>query len=931
MSFAQKFLGDPTVKILKSYEKSLSKVYKASETYTASIQSLEDVTAECDRFRELFVSNREKRDQQVADIQANDDLDIGEMSLQTIEADTQYHKERKRIMDSISYEAYALHRRACELIIWQTFELPTGDKYTWNMIPYDVQILGAMTLNDGNIAEMKTGEWKTLVATIAAFLNAISGEPVHVVTVNEYLAARDAAEMGVIYGVLGLTTGVIKTGQSLQDKKQQYLCDIVYGTNNEYGFDYLRDNMASSMSERVMRDRAYAIVDEVDSVLVDEARTPLIISQPDNEPTSKYLKFKTIAGKLEKGMHYKVDEKSKAATLTEKGIEQLEKILWVNNIFNSDHHNDVHHIENALQATACYEADKDYIIRDGNVMIIDEHTGRVMDGRRFSNGLHQALEAKEWLEIQKESKTLASITFQNYFRLYTKLSGMTGTAKTEEEEFQKIYGLDVIVVPTNKPIIREDHADLLFKSETGKFEFLANKIKEIHETGQPILVGTVSVMKSEYLSQMLTKMQVAHEVLNAKQDAREAEIVAKAGDKGSVTIATNMAGRGTDIKLSDEVLWLGWLYVIGTEKHETRRIDNQLRGRSGRQWDPGATVFLVSPQDDIMRIFGGDKLFSVFNSPMFSSLPSNEPILQSGMLTKRITSVQKQVEGRNFDTRKHILEYDDVLDQHRRIMYTRRARILENLDDEESSNARIDKIVQDVAEQEAKRITDSHTDENGSLDEQKVFDTVKEYMGDKECSLKLSGKNYQDEIYSYFESEIASLAEQFQDRNFDAFQRQMYLSSIDQLWMGHIDRMSHLREEVAFEGYAQRQPLQVYKERSYEIFMEMLDSINYRFLKNILSATAQTQVKKVQMDLESLNDLIKTQKLPMDHPLLKQINDDLQKKHGRKLQKDDQTGGVRVVQVKENEPVRPYVGTGRNEDCPCGSGKRFKHCHGRGQ
>jgi len=533
------------------------------------------------------------------------------------------------------------------------------------------------------------------VATIAAYLNALPGIPVHVVTVNDYLAGRDSKEMGIIYTSLGLSVGVIVHHQDNSIKQDMYRRNVVYATNNELGFDYLRDNMAIRADRRVMGPLFYAIVDEVDSILVDEARTPLIISAPDSEPTSKYVKFAQMAKMLKNSVHYKIDEKYKTATLTEAGIEEIERMLGIENIYVSTNYNDIHHIENALKAETVYKNDVDYLVRNDEIMIIDEHTGRVLAGRRYSDGLHQAIEAKEGVTIQQESKTLASVTFQNYFRLYKKLSGMTGTAKTEEEEFYKIYHLEVIVIPTNMPMIREDKSDLLFKNEVGKFHYLVKLIAEFHKVGQPILVGTVSVAKSEYLSDLLTQAGVPHEVLNAKQDNREAEIVSRAGQFGAVTIATNMAGRGTDIKLDARVkelsgsvkmgsektgvqeYKLGGLIVIGTEKHETRRIDNQLRGRSGRQGDPGLSQFLVSPQDDIMRIFGGDKLFALFNGGIFASIPNDEPLAESGMLTRRINTVQKQVEGRNFDTRKHVLEYDDVLHNHRLAIYSRRNKILE--------------------------------------------------------------------------------------------------------------------------------------------------------------------------------------------------------------------------------------------------------------
>ncbi len=502
-------------------------------------------------------------------------------------------------------------------------------------------------------------------------------------------------------------------------------------------------------------------------------------------------------------------------------------------------------------------------------MIIDEHTGRVMEGRRFSNGLHQALEAKENVTIQRESKTLANITYQNFFRLYEKLSGMTGTAKTEEEEFQKIYGLDVVQIPTNKPLIRDDRADLLFKNEKGKFDYIVKTIEKIHATGQPILVGTVSVAKSEILSDMLTKKGIKHEVLNAKQDAREAEIVGKAGQKSAITIATNMAGRGTDIKLGEGVTELGGLAIIGTEKHETRRIDNQLRGRSGRQGDPGLSQFLVSPSDDIMRIFGGDKLFSMFNSPFFASLPEDEPLIQSKTLTKRITAIQKQVEGRHFDMRKHVLEYDDVMNQHRLIVYGRRQKMLEDFAKSDDQGSDIDLQIEKIFRDEAERIVMRHQDEEEKIDTEKLSTSLTEILKETVTIQGADVEEIQEEVLNLWKKKLEEVQKLFSGRNFDQFQREIYLAAIDQLWMEHIEKMANLREDVAFEGYNQKQPLLVYQERAYEFFMQMIDEVNYRVVRGILSAKANTQVQQVEINLDDLKQ-INPSETPGGHPLLRQ-------------------------------------------------------------
>jgi preprotein translocase subunit SecA len=816
MWFLERLFGDDNQKMIAHYQKDVAKIRSIEASLLEQYTSLEQVQSRTWEFMSRFAW-----------------LDIH------IDSD---RATIKSILEEIKHEAIALHSIGCRLLSGTTHTLSDDKMVLWNMIPYDVQIIGALALNDRRIAEMRTGEWKTLVATIAAYLNALTGYPVHVVTVNDYLARRDSEEMGILYKALGLTVGVIVHNQSSEVKKEMYRSNIVYATNNELGFDYLRDNMVSRLEDRVMSPLSYALIDEVDSILVDEARTPLIISAPDSEPTNKYMKFAAIARNLEKHTHYKVDEKARSTILSEEWIKRVEEILGVENIYTSSSYNDLHHIENALKAESLFERDKDYIVRNNEILIVDEHTGRVLSGRRYSDGLHQAIEAREGVEIKQETKTLASITFQNYFRLYKKLAGMTGTAKTEEEEFYKIYSLEVLAVPTNKPLIRDDRGDLLFKNEVGKFEFLVNLIAKLHSVGQPILVGTVSVAKSEYLSDLLKKKWVPHEVLNAKQDEREAEIIAKAGSFGGVTIATNMAGRGTDIKLSEEVKTLagkleitpilsyelGWLFVIGTEKHETRRIDNQLRGRSGRQWDPGTSQFLVSPNDDIMRIFGGDKLFSIFNSPIFASVPADEPLAESGMLTKRITSVQKQVEGRNFDMRKHVLEYDDVINQHRLVIYARRNKLLKG-ESQEIFDEMIVRVSQSLTENTRDPITGAI-----SLDEvQAAYRLIsgKEKLPEIQETLGNEGV-----MESYIRAHIDNLRSKAGEENVSNFINQLILQSIDLLWMQHIDAMTHLREEVAFESYAQKNPLIVYRERAYDRFMMLISDIDHRVVRSMIAS-----------------------------------------------------------------------------------------------
>lgn len=755
------------------------------------------------------------------------------------------------ILDDIKLEAFALVKTAAKLLSGKTFTLPSGKTLTWNMIPYDVQLIGGLAIHDWGISEMKTWEGKTLVATLPAYLNALTGNPVHIVTVNDYLAKRDSEEMGILYNMLGLTVWVITHDQAKYEKKEAYKKDIVYATNNEMGFDYLRDNMVSKIENKAQSKLFFAIIDEVDSILIDEARTPLIISMPDNEPTTKYIRFAELIKLLEEKVHYKVEEKQKSAVLTEDGIKKIEELLKVDNIYVSAHYNDLHHIENALKASVAYKKDKDYIVVNDEVMIVDEHTGRVLPGRRYSEWLHQAIEAKEKVKIQQESKTLASITFQNFFRMYWKLSGMTGTAKTEEEEFYKVYALETLVIPTNRPIAREDKPDLLFKNEKGKFEYVVKLVQEIHTKWQPVLVGTVSVDKSEYLSQKLREVWVPHSVLNAKYHKEEAEIVGRAGQRWSVTIATNMAWRGTDIKLGEGVTDLGGLFIIGSEKHETRRIDNQLRGRAGRQGDPWVTQFLVSPNDDIMRIFWGDKLFSVFNSPLFASLPDDEPLTQSGMLTRKVTSVQKQVEGHNFDIRKHILEYDDVINKHREVIYSKRNKILASENINEEIESMISDQVRNYVETEAGIMWDN-------LDKRILSTKVNEFLwvtaiDDTIENDDISGIENIRELGKYIShialEELHKIKEKLgNDENFFEIERRIVLQSIDELWMNHINAMSQLREEVAFEWYAQKNPLTVYKEKAYYKFKDLMEEIEFKTTKAMFSVKWALEVEQISLE-----------------------------------------------------------------------------------
>lgn len=812
---------DPDKKKIKFYSQIVQKIHTEEDAFASF--TLEDVKNKTLELRALFNG---------LDFQNPEDS-----------------KKMKEILKEIMVPAFANLRQATKLINGQEFDLPSGKKIVWNMIPYDVQLIGWMAIHDGQIAEMKTWEWKTLVATLPAYLNALTGNPIHIVTVNDYLAKRDSEEMGILYQALGLSVWVITHNQSQTEKYKNYHSDIVYATNNEMGFDYLRDNMVIRNEDKVMSKPFFAIIDEVDSILIDEARTPLIISMPDNEPTSKYMQFALISKELIEWQDYKIDEKQKTATLTDDGIGKIEKILKVDNIYVSEHYNDLHHIENALKARAVYKKDKDYLV-DGNgeVLIIDEHTGRVLSGRRYSEWLHQAIEAKEGVEIKRESKTLASITFQNYFRMYWKLAGMTGTAKTEEEEFYKVYALETLVIPTNKPIARIDNSDLLFKNEKGKFDYTIKLIKDLYKKGQPVLVGTISVEKSEYLSDRLKSEWIPHNVLNAKHHEREAEIVALAGQKWAVTIATNMAGRGTDIKLWEWVREIWGLVILGTEKHETRRIDNQLRWRAWRQWDPWMTQFLISPNDEIMRIFGGDKLFGVFNSPMFASLPDEEPLAQSSMLTSRVISVQKQVEWYHFDSRKHVLEYDDVMNKHREIIYGKRNKILnsENIDTDvkEMISSQIDKLVSALVMKSV-----SKEDIIKKVNEFVGIDLINDIVEVDDVSWSLEENSLSSYIAKIATGEIEKIKANFKnEEDFYDLERRMVLQSIDELWMRHIDSMSKLRESVAFEGYAQKNPLIVYKEKAFYKFEELIWEIEYKTTKALFSVKTNIEIKQMEFN-----------------------------------------------------------------------------------
>ena len=779
--------------------------------------------------------------------------------------------EKGKNLDDILVDAFATVREAAKRVI--------------NEKPFYTQVLGALAIHYGNIAEMKTGEGKTLTSVMPAYLNALTGEGVHIITVNEYLASRDAAWMGQIFEFLGLTVGTNLRDLSPAEKRERYNCDVLYSTNNEIGFDYLRDNMVVRKEDRVQRPLNFAIVDEVDSVLIDEARTPLIISGGAMHSNNQYTDAQRFVRDLKENEDFIIDEKTKSINLTDEGSKKCEKFYGIDNMYDIKYSALVHHINQALRANFTMKNEVDYVVQDGKVVIVDQFTGRLMQGRAFSEGLHQAIEAKEGVKINEETKTLATITFQNLFRMYKKLSGMTGTAKTEEEEFRNIYNMYVIQIPTNKPVIRKDMADLIFATKQDKYNAIIKEIKERHATGQPVLVGTIAIETSELISNMLKKERIKHEVLNAKNHAREAEIIAKAGEIGSVTIATNMAGRGTDIKLGEGVKELGGLCVIGTERHESRRIDNQLRGRAGRQGDPGYTQFFVSFEDDLMVRFGTDRFKDLLQAAGLGTTIN----LRSKTMTRNVETAQKKVEGNNFDIRKSLLQYDDVMGRQREIMYERRNEIL----DSDSIHESIINLIKD----HIYNLVMSHLVEQPELLE---FDCseICEYVNEnllRNSNMKLSEiinkskdeviQILEDKIIGEYENKIKDLPEEI----VNDFEKVIALRVIDTHWMEHINTMDHLKEGIGLRSYAQNNPLVEYTNEGFQLFDEMLDTINREITKYLLKA-------EIKQNLE---------------------RKEVVKPTGTNDSKD---------KVKTTRKVEKI---GRNEPCPCGSGKKYKNCCGR--
>jgi len=839
---------------------------------------------------------------------------------------------RGESIEDILYEAYAVVRETSRRVL--------------NMRHFDVQLVGGVVLHEGKIAEMATGEGKTLVATLPAYLNALSGSGVHIVTVNDYLAKRDREWMGPIYEFLGLSVGAIQHAMDDKDRKNAYLSDITYGTNNEFGFDYLRDNMKFSLEDYVQRELNYAIVDEVDSILIDEARTPLIISGPSEESTDKYYKIDTIIPSLRREKDYQIEEKTKTANLTEEGVFKVEKLLKIDNLYDPKNMEILHHVNQALKARTLFKKDVDYVVKKGEVIIVDEFTGRLMPGRRYSDGLHQALEAKEKVKIESENQTLASITFQNYFRMYNKLSGMTGTADTEAAEFKAIYNLDVVVIPTNRPLIRYNYSDVIYRTEREKFNAVVDEIGELYKKGRPVLVGTISIEKSEKLSKLLKMRGVKHNVLNAKHHEKEAEIVAQAGRLEAMTIATNMAGRGTDIVLGgnkeflandllrkkgiepfkatdderkealhevekivdnehERVVELDGLFILGTERHEARRIDNQLRGRAGRQGDPGASRFYLSLEDDLLRIFGSDRISGIMSK---LGMEEGQPI-EHGMITKAIENAQRKVEGHNFDIRKHLLEYDDVMNKQREVIYKQRREILEG---EGLKEAFFD-MVEDVLDE----TIEIYAPENSYADEwnlKGLIDTIdikfsldiniNEWMKKIE---ETNGKVRRDALRDAFFEKIKDTYDAKEREIGEAMMRHLekmvMLQVVDNLWKDHLLNMDYLKEGIGLRGYGQKNPLNEYKREGFEMFMGMMERIKEEVVDYLFKI-------KVEGDHLEISDERSKKRRLLEH-------------RGQEIQQRGPDDNGRVATVK-----REGKKIGRNEPCPCGSGKKYKKCCG---
>lgn len=892
-------------------------------------------------FKKVFGSNEReiKKFQPIVEKINSWEENISKLSEDELRNKTNEFKERIKkgeTLENILPEVFAVVREVSKRIM--------GERH------YDVQLLGGVVLHQGKIAEMKTGEGKTLTSTLPIYLNALEGKGVHVVTVNDYLAKRDCNWMGSIFHFLGISSACIMHdasylyGPQKVDKdevsvemenlteisrKEAYACDVTYGTNNEFGFDYLRDNMAQNLDDMSQRELNYAIVDEVDSILIDEARTPLIISAPDSESTKLYQQFAQIVPRLKIQEDYKVDEKEKHVSLTDEGISKVEKLLNIDNLYDSNKIIYVHHLEQSLKAEVLFKKEKDYIVKDGQVIIVDDFTGRLMEGRRYSEGLHQAIEAKENVVVQRESRTLATITFQNYFRIYKKLSGMTGTALTSAEEFAKVYKLDVMEIPTHKKMMRRDLADIVYKTEKGKFDAIVKDIKEINKTGQPVLVGTIAIEKSEYLSSLLTKEKIIHSVLNAKQHEQEAGIITDAGKKGSITIATNMAGRGTDIKLGEGVREVGGLLIIGSERHEARRIDNQLRGRAGRQGDPGASQFYVSLEDELMRRFGGDKMKDMMDR---LKLPEDQPI-QNGIISKTIESAQSKIEGFNFDIRKHVLDYDDVMNKQREVIYKKRQAVLAD------KNTK-DILFKMISEEINKIISIFRNAESEGWDSEKIFkdlskitpldeslkNKIAEISRDKTKNESEKFSNSVEFVFGEFKKRLGAKEKELGEESMNKVRKLVMLQTMDTLWMNHLDEIDYLRQGIGLRGYGQRDPLIEYKKESYNLFALLMDNIRSSIVNTIYKISP---IPSVQMN-EPEESLVKMDKLKFSG-----ASDQVEQFGALKKMRDSASYNHAGDDAPKQKPIINNVTTGRNDPCPCGAKKadgtpiKYKKCHGK--
>lgn len=879
----------------------------------------------------LFGSNQKEINKLMPIVEKINSLgeEIGKLTDAELKGKTKEFKERLKkdeTLDDILPEAFAVVREAADRI--------NGTR------PFDVQLIGGIVLHRGMIAEMKTGEGKTLTSTLPIYLNALTEKGVHVITVNDYLARRDCNWMGSIFNFLEISTACVihdtsylyepkvhdNDEVSVEDenlrevtRQEAYAADITYGTNNEYGFDYLRDNMVQKIEQMAQRPDSkgglnFAIVDEVDSILIDEARTPLIISAPDSESTKMYMQFAQLVPRLKNGEDYEVDEKMKSVSIGESGISKMEGWLGVKNIYEVGKISYVHHLEQALKAQIIFQKDRDYVVKDGEVVIVDDFTGRLTPGRRYSEGLHQAIEAKESVNVQKESRTLATITFQNYFRMYNKLSGMTGTASTSAEEFHKVYAIDVLEIPTNKPLVRKDLTDVVYKTEEGKFNAIAERIKEVNKNGQPVLVGTIAIEKSEYLSAILKRHGIEHEILNAKNHEREAQIVTNAGHFGAVTIATNMAGRGTDIKLGEGVKEAGGLFILGTERHEARRIDNQLRGRAGRQGDPGVSEFFVSLEDELMRRFGGDKLKNMMTT---LGLPEDQPI-QNGIISRTIENAQSKIEGFNFDIRKHILEYDDIMNKQREVIYKKRKDALNKED--------IKSEILDGIHEEIEHIVSFHAVENEN--DWDVEAMCEKYRTFVECNddIKKKIEEFRKDQRKTIAEKIGSMTEYlfgvakeiYGKKEAEAgsekmryIEKALTLQTIDMMWMNHLDEIDYLREGIGLRGYGQRDPLIEYKKEAFQMFSGLLDNMRSSVVNSLMKISfvdrpqEESQTQQQNLKFSGAQDL---------------------KQFGAAKEVQDNSKGEAP---KATPIVNKNKDVGRNDQCPCGSGKKYKKCCGK--